>query len=163
MVFQVPQFWAIASDGLQIILYLLILCFYIKNRVIHKKYAVNRTTNGGRQSFNAHVFNITVQQQVNQAFTNIVEAIAAERNSLKSVLGLNALSSEDKHISKMQSNSQLPKSCDNHRISDDRIDRAGRHDKVRKLLAKGLSARKISEGLKIPLGEVELILSLQRK
>jgi hypothetical protein len=163
MVFQASQFWVIASDGLQILLYLLILGFYTKNRAIHKKYTVNRTRNGGRQSFNAHVFNITVQQQVNQAFTNIIETIAAERNGLKSVLGLNALSSEDKQISKMQSNSQLPKRYDNHRISDDRIARAGRHEKVRKLLAKGLSARKISEGLKIPMSEVELILSLQER
>jgi len=163
MVFQVPQVWDIAGDGLQILLYLLILGFYIKNRAIHKKYAVNRTKTGGRQSFNAHVFNITVQQQVNQAFTNIIETIAAERNGLKNVLGLNALGSKQKHISKIQSNSQLPKSYDNHRISDDLAGRAGRHDKVRKLLAKGLSVRKISEGLKIPMSEVELILSLQRK
>ena len=163
MVFQVPQFWNIASDGLQIILYLLILGFYIKNRAIHKKYSVSRTKYGDRQSFNAHVFNITIQQQVYQAFTNIIETIAAERNGLKSVLGLNALSSADKYITKMQSTSQLPKNRENHRIPDNRIGRAGRYDKVRKLLAKGLSARKISEGLKIPLGEVELILSLQRK
>ena len=163
MVFQVPQFWDIAGDGLQILLYLLMLGFYIKNRAIHKRYAVNRTKNGRRQSFNAQVFNITVEQQVNQAFTNIIETIAAERNGLKSVLGLNTLSTEDKHLSKMQSNSQLPKRYDNRRIVDDRIGRAGRHDKVRKLIAKGLSVRKISEGLKIPMGEVELILSLQRK
>ena len=163
MVFQVPQYWNFASDGLQILLYLLILGFYTKNRAIHKKHTVNRTRNGGRQSFNAHVFNITVQQQVNQAFSNIIETIAAERNGLKSVLGLNTLSTEDKHISKMQSNSQLPKRCDNRRIVDDRIGRAGRHDKVRKLIAKGLSTRKISEGLKIPLSEVELILSLQER
>ena len=163
MVFQTLQCWDIAGDGLQIILYLMILWFYIKNRAIHKKYTVNRTRNGGRQSFNAHVFNITVQQQVNEAFTNIIETIAAERNGLKSVLGLDALNSDDKHISKIQSNSRLPKRSDNHRTSDERIGRAGRHDKVLKLLAKGLSARKISEGLKIPMSEVELILSLQER
>jgi len=160
MGFQVPQFWDIAGDGLQILLYLLMLGFYIKNRAIHKRYAVNRTKNGRRQSFNAQVFNITVEQQVNQAFTNIIETIAAERNGLKSVLGLNTL---NKPIFRMQPNSQLPKNNDNHRISDDRTGRAGRHEKVRKLIAKGLSVRKISEGLKIPMGEVELILSLQRK
>ena len=82
---------------------------------------------------------------------------------MKSVLGLDALNSDDKHISKIQSNSRLPKRSDNHRTSDERIGRAGRHDKVRKLLAKGLSARKISEGLKIPMSEVELILSLQER
>ena len=163
MVFQVPQFWAIAGDSFQFFLYLLILGFYIKNRAIHKKYAVNRTKNGARKSFNAHVFNKTVQQQVNQAFTNIIETISAERNGLRSVLGPNQLISEGPDISKVQSNSQLPNRYENHRKSKDRTERAGRHDKVRKLSAKGLSARKISEGLKIPMSEIELILSLQKK
>ena len=115
------------------------------------------------QSFNAHVFNITVQQQVNQAFTNIIGTIVTERNGLESVLGPNPLSSEDDDISKVQSNSQFPHSPDNHRISDDRTASTGRHDKVRKFSAKGLNARKISEELKIPMSEVELVLSLQKK
>jgi len=163
MVFQVPQNLDIAIDGFQILLCLLILGFYIKNRAIHKKLAVSIIKNGAGQSFNAHVFNRIVKQQVDQALTNILETIAAERNGLKSVLGLNPLSSGDDAISKVQSNSQLPNSHDNQRTSDDRSGSAGRHEKVLKFSTKGLSARKISEVLKIPMGEVELILSLQKK
>ena len=163
MIFQVPPFWDIASNGFQIILFLLILGFYIKNRAIHKKYAVNKTKYGSGQSFNAHVFNLTVQQQVNQIFTNIIENITTERNGLESVLGINPLNTEDDDISKVQSDSRMPNRHDNHRISDDRIGRAGRYEKIRKFAAKGLSARKISEGLKIPMSEVELVLSLQKK
>ena len=163
MVFQVPQNLDIAIDGFQILLCLLILGFYIKNRVIHKKLAVSKINNGAGQSFNAHVFNRIVKQQVDQALTNILETIAAERNGLKSVLGLTPLSSGDDAISKVQANSQLPNSHDNQRTSDDRSGNAGRHDKVLKFLAKGLSARKISEVLKMPMGEVELILSLEKK
>lgn len=162
MIFQVPQFWDIAGDGFQILLCLLILGFFIKNRVIHQKFEVNKSKNDIGQNFNAHVFNITVQQQVNQAFSNIIGTIAAERNGLESVLGPNSLSSEDDNILKVQSNSQLPHSPDNDRVSDDRIASAGRHDKVRKFSAKGLNARKISEELKIPISEVELVLSLQK-
>ena len=163
MVFQVPPFWSIAGDGFQIFLYLLILGFYIKNRAIHKKHASNKTKNGTRKSFNAHVFNKTVQQQVNEAFTNIIETIAAEQNGLKSVLEPIPLRNEGKDISKQQSGSRLPDRYDNFRKSKDRTGRAGRHDRIRKLSAKGLSIRKISEGLKIPMSEVELILSLQKK
>jgi hypothetical protein len=163
MVSQAPQFWDIASNGFQILLCLLILVFFLKNRAIHKKFAVNKLKSGIGQSFNAHVFNITVQQQVNQAFTNIIGTIAAERNGLESVLGPNSLCSENDNISKVQSNPQLPHSPDNHRVSDDRAVSAGRHDKVRKFSAKGLNARKISEELKIPISEVELVLSLQQK
>ena len=163
MVFQVPQNLDIAIDGFQILLCLLILGFYIKNRAIHKMLAVSIIKNGAGQSFNAHVFNRIVKQQVDQALTNILETIAAERNGLKSVLGLNPLSSGDDAISKVQANSQLPNSHDNQRTSDDRSGSAGRHEKVLKFSTKGLSVRKISEVLKIPMGEVELILSLQKK
>ena len=79
------------------------------------------------------------------------------------MLGLNSLCNEDDDISKVQSNSQLPNSHDNHRMPDDRSASTGRHEKVREFSTKGLSARKISEELKIPMGEVELILSLQKK
>ena len=163
MVFRVPQFWDIAGDGFQILLCLLILGFFIKNRVIHQKYAGNKSKNGVGQSFNAHVFNITVQQHVNQAFSNIIGTIAAERNGLESVLGSNSLIGEVNNISKVQSHSQLPHSPNNNRISVNRTASAGRHDKVRKYSAKGLNARKISEELKIPISEVELVLSLQKK
>ena len=163
MIFQVPQFWDIVSDGFQIILCMLILCFYIKNRSIYKKFAVKKIINGAGQSFNTHVFNTTIQQLVNQAFTNIIDTIAAERTGLESVLEQNPLGSEDNYISKVQSNSKLQNSHDNHPISDNRSEIAGRHDRVKRFLAKGMTARRISEKLRIPLGEVELILSLQKK
>ncbi len=163
MVFQVPRYWDFASNGFQILLCLLILGYYLKNRAINKRHTISRTKNGAGQSFNAHVFNITVQQQVNQAFANIINTIATEQNGLESVMGLNPLSSEDDDITKMPSNSQLPNSYDNSRIFDDRTGTEGRHDKVRKFSAKGLSVRNISEELKIPMGEIDLILSLQKK
>ena len=164
MVFQVPQFWDIVSDGFQIILCMLILCFYIKNRSIYKKFAVKKMINGAAgQSFNAHVFNTTIKQLVNQAFTNIIDTIAAERTGLESVLEQNPLGSEDNDISKEQSNSKSQNSHDNHPILDDRSEIVGRHDRVKRLSAKSMNARRISEKLKIPLAEVELILSLQKK
>ena len=163
MVFQVPPFWDLAGNGFQILLFLMILGLYIKNRAIHKKYAVNKTKPGSGKNFNAHIFNIAVQQQVNQIFTNIIETIAAERNGLESVLGLNPLNNENDGISKVNSDSRLLHRHHNHRISEDRVGRAERDEKIRKFAAKGLSAGKISEGLKIPMSEVELVLSLQKK
>jgi len=163
MVFQVAQFWDILSDGFQIILCLLILGFLIKNRAIHKKFAINKMIKGAEHSFNKHVFNTTVQQLVNHAFTNITDTIAAERTDLERLLGQNPLGSEDDDISKSQYDCQLKNTLDNHLRSDDHNDLAGCHEKVKRFSAKGLNARKISEKLKIPLGEVELILSLQKK
>lgn len=163
MVFQVPQFWNIAGDGFQIFLCLLMLSFFIKNRTIQKKNAVNKAKSATRQSFNTHIFSITVEQQLNQAFTNIIENITAERNGLESLLGLNPPNHEDQDISMVRANTQLSELNANQRLTDDRIGSAGRHDKIRKLAAKGLTARKISKELKISMSEVELILSLGQK
>ena len=163
MVFQVPEFWGIAGDSFQIFLYLLMLGFFVRNRAIHKKHTVNKTKNVTGKSFNAHVFNITVQQQVDHAFANIIETIAVERNGLESVLRLNPSGQDEDDIYKAQSNFQLTPSPDKLRIKEDRSGSERRYDKVRKLSAKGLNARKISEELNIPMGEVELVLSLQQK
>jgi len=163
MVFQVPPFWDIAGDGFQILLCLLMLGLFIKNRAIQRKSAVNKAKNVTGQSFNTHIFSITVEQQLNQAFTNILETITAERNGLESLLGLNTPNQEDDDISMVRANTQLSDLNGNQRLIVDRIGSAGRHDNVRKLVAKGLTARKISKELKISISEVELILSLREK
>ena len=163
MVFQVPQFWNLAGDGFQILLCLLMFSFFIKNRIIQKKNAFNIAKSATGQSFNTHIFSITVEQQLNQAFTNIIENITAERNGLESLLGLNPPNHEDEDISVVRANTQLSDLNANQRLTDDRIESAGRHDKIRKLAAKGLTARNISKELKISMSEVELILSLGQK
>lgn len=163
MVFQVPQFWDIAGDGFQIILCLLMLSLFIKNRVIQRKSAVNKAKNVNGHDFNTHIFSITVEQQLNLAFTNILETITAERNGLESLLGINTPNQEDDDLSMVRANTQLSDLNGNQRLIDDRIGTAGRHDNVRKLAAKGLTTRKISKELKISISEVELILSLGEK
>jgi hypothetical protein len=163
MVFQVPQFWNFAGDGFQILLCLLMLGFFIKNRIIQKKSALNIAKTNTEQNFNTHIFSITVEQQLNQAFTNIIENIAAERNGLESVLKLNPPSHQNEDISMILAHSQLSDPNANQRLTDDRIGSAGRHDKIRKLATNGLTAKKISEELKISMSEVELILSLGEK
>ena len=158
--FQVPQLWNLAGDGFQILLCLLMLSFFIKNRIIQKKNAFNIAKSATGQSFNTHIFSITVEQQLNQAFTNIIEKITAERNGLESLLGLNPSKHQDENISLVQANPQLSDLNSNQRLADDRIGSARRHDKIRMLAANGLTARNISKELKISISEVELILSL---
>ena len=161
MAFQLPEIWEVAGDGFQILLCLLALGLLFKNRVIERKYTGIDIKNGTGQTFNTQIFNISVEQQINQAFTNIIKAIAEERNGLERMLGLIPLNHEDDHISMAPANSQPPKRYGNYQVSNDRIGRAGRHDKVRKLAAKGLNIKRISRELKIPISEVELILSLR--
>ena len=161
MVFQLPEIWEVAGDGFQILLCLLVLGFFFKNRAIQRKYAGINIKNGTGQTFNTQILNISIEQHINQAFTNIIKAISEERNGLVRMLGLITLIHEDDHISMVPAKKQPLKSDGNYRVSNDRIARAGRHGNVRKLAAKGLNVRKISKVLKIPISQVELILSLQ--
>ena len=163
MVFQVPKIWNLAGDGFQILLCLLMLSFFIKNRIIEKKTALNIAKGTTGQNFDTHIFSITVEQQLNQAFTNIIENIASERNVLECALGLNSPHYQDEGISMVRANTQLSDVNAKQQLTDDRIGSAGRHDKIRKLAAKGLTAREISKELKISMSEVEIILSLSEK
>jgi hypothetical protein len=163
MVFQIPQFWSLAGDGFQILLYLLMLSFFIKNRIIQKKSALNIAKGTIGQNFNTHIFSITVEQQLNQAFTNIIENIRAERHVLECALGLNPPNHPDEGISMVRADTQLSDLNANQQLTDDRIGSAGRRNKILKLAAKGLTARKISKELKISMSEVEIILSLSEK
>ena len=163
MVFEVPQFWKIAGDGFQILLCLLMLSFFIKNRTIQKRIAVNKAKSVTSQSFNTHIFGITLEQQLNQAFSNIIETITAERNCLESLIGHNPLHNDDEDISKIRLNTRLSDFNGYQRLVDEQTGSAERHDKIRKLAAKGLTARKISKELKISMSEIELILSLGEK
>ncbi len=163
MVFQLPQFWEVAGDGFQILLCLLVLGFFFRNRSIQRKYEGVNIKNGTGHSFNTQILNLSVEQQINQAFANIIKAISEERKGLDRILGFIPPNHEDGHISMVPAKSLPPKSDGKYRVSNDQTARAGRHDNVRKLAGKGLNARKISKVLKIPISEIELILSLQEK
>jgi hypothetical protein len=163
MVFQVPQFWNIAGDGFQILLCLLMLSLFIKNRTIQKRIAVNKAKSVTNKSFNTHIFGIAVEQQLSQAFSNIIETITAERNGLENLIGLNPLNHDDEYISKIRTNTHFSDLNGHQRLVDERIRSAERLDKIRKLAANGLTARRISKELKISMSEVELILSLGEK
>ncbi|MGD8294850.1 MAG: hypothetical protein PVI94_04670 [Desulfobacterales bacterium] len=162
MVFQVSQFWNLAGDGFQILLCLLMLGFFIKNRLTLKS-ALNAAKGATDQNFNTHIFSITVEQKLNQAFTNIIENISAERNGLECALGLNSLHHQDDDISMVRANTQLSDLNARQPLTDDRVGSSRRRDKIQKLAAKGLTDRQISEELKISISEVEIILSLSEK
>ena len=162
MAFQFSRFWDITINGFQIFLSLLILFFYIRNRIIKKKIKGKYRKDGTGQSFDASFFNITIQQQIYQAFTNILATIAIERNELESQLGGLSLKIKEKESPQIQSTSPIIDDPEGQRISDTQETGARQHDKIRKFSARGLNARKIAETLKISISEVELIMSLEK-
>ena len=82
MVFELPQYWDAAIDGIQIVLCFLILVFLIRSRKKNRLSAQDPANIESGLSFNAQIYNHTLKQAVDLAFANIAEAIAAEQRKL---------------------------------------------------------------------------------
>jgi DNA-binding NarL/FixJ family response regulator len=161
MVFHVPQYWSMAIDGIQIILCLLILLFLIRNRRNNRSTALEAALKESGKSFDVQVLSHVIKQQLDQAFANIAEAMAAERINLESLLSFNRQNRENYRPADGLPASRRPAG---HTISSpadgmSQIDEL--HQQIQQLAAKGMNVRQIAEELKTPLGEVELILSLK--
>jgi len=160
MVLDLVKYGEVAVDGIQIVLCLLILLFLIRNRRRKMTPEWVEASTGSGQSFNLQVISQTINQQVELAFSNILESIAVERRNLGNVLQLNQFTHADRIPTENQRPPVLSK---NDEIFSRSIDPAGKEEhrvRIQKLAARGMSAKQIAEELKTPMGEVELILSL---
>jgi hypothetical protein len=161
MVFQAPQYWDKAVDGIQIVLCLLILLFLVRGRRKHKSSSLEDAFRESGKSFNAQVLGQTIKQQIDQAFANIADTMAAERLKLENLLSFSRQGHETFHIFDYPSPSRRSNSPEISSVSDGMSQIDELHQQIQKLAAKGKNARQISEELKTPLSEVELILSLK--
>lgn len=156
------QNWDVLVDGIQIFLCFFVLVFFLLNRSKQKKLALEKANEERGQGFTVQVRTQTIKQQVDQAFANIFDTIAVEQSRLVSVLQISQLSDEADGISEFE----LPsKPSDNHeilRMSEVTAESGSRHEDIQKLADRGMSARQISEKLRTSLGEVQLILSLNK-
>ena len=162
MVFELPQYWDRAVDGIQIVLCLLILLFLIRNRRSQKFSALEAALKESGKKFDVQFLTQTIKQQLDQAFAHISETMEAERVNLESLL---SFSRPDRDTDfRHADHPPASFSPGSHRISSpadgmSQIDEL--HQQIQQLATKGLNARQIAEELKTPLGEVELILSLK--
>lgn len=161
MVFQVPQYWGAVSDGIQIILGLLILLALLRNRRKLKQSLLENGRPESGQDFNSQVFSQTIKQQIDQAFANITQAIAAEQANLDRVLSNRRPRRGTAAVPGFSDPAPMLEPAEISWISAENASRNDPHEQTLKLAVEGLSARQISDKLKIPIGEVELILSLQ--
>lgn len=161
MVFQVPQYWGVIIDGIQIILGLLILLVLIRNRRKFKQSLLEQAIAESGHDFNAQVLSQTIKQQIDQAFANITQTIAVEQANLDRVLPDRRSRRGNSVRSDFYDPTPMPEAVGISRISAEIASRCDPHEQTLKLAGKGLSARQISDELKIPIGEVELILSLK--
>ena len=114
------------------------------------------------QDFNLQVFSQTINQQVELAFTNILKVAANERRDLVKVLQLQQPTEADHGSPEVRSPSLTSYPDDPAQSVTGIAGQGERQIHIQKLSTQGLNAKQISEELKTPLGEVELILSLQK-
>ena len=160
MVYDILNNWEILIDGVQIFLCLLILFYLLRNRNKKKDRVLKNAGSELGQNFNAHVLTQTIKQQVDRAFASIIDTITAEQERLEKALQYEHLNNDAWEISEFHLRSRLTDRNEDPRKSDYTEVREKRHERIQELAAGGMSTRQISEELKAPLGEVELILSL---
>ena len=160
MVIQSSEYWNVAIDGIQIFLCLLILIFLFKNRIKNKKSLRLVAKNNSGNRFNAQIFTQTVKQHADQAFANIFDAINAEQRRLERLLQSDQGHNELFGVSEFQFHAKPSASPDAPRVSEASVKNVERPAKILNLSSKGMSVREISEELKAPIDEVELVLCL---
>ena len=163
MVAKVAQHWDVVVDGVQIFLCLLIIVYLFRNQSVYKKLKLMNTKNGSGDGFNTLVFTQTIKQQTDQAFANIIETIAVEQDRLESALQSGPQKNETFEISEFHNQSDVLTKNEVYRRSEQTAGDEKRHVRIQNLAVSGMSAKQISEELKTPLGEVELILNLRSK
>ncbi len=161
MVIQMPQYWDAAIDGIQIVLCFLILVFIIRSRKNSRKSAQDKAFRDSGQSFNVQIFYQTLKQQIDQAFADIAESIAAEHRRLDQALSSGVSANPRYDIASSPSNFHSSVNSEISPLAGTASDSDPLHEQIQKLADKGMSVRQISEELKTPLGEVELVLSLR--
>ena len=162
MVIELLKHWEVAVAGLQIFLCLLILFFLARyHRRRMKPDWLNPKPESG-QDFNLSVFSQTINQQVELAFTNILKVAANERRELVKVLELQQYTYADHRFPGGRSSSPPSHPDDTAQSVQETAGQGDRQTRIQKLSTQGMNAKQISEELKTPLGEVELILSLQK-
>ncbi len=163
MVIEILKHWEVAVDGLQIFLCLLILFFLARHHRRRMEPELMNPKNQSGQDFNLQVFSQTINQQVELAFANILKVAANERRDLVKILQLQQLIDADHGSSAVRSPSLTSVSGDPAQSVQEISGQDDRQAYIQKLSTQGMNAKQISEELKTPLGEVELILSLQKK
>jgi hypothetical protein len=150
MVFQALESWGTVIDGIQIFLIFVVLILFFRYRNLGKQKVLNSIKTADAPSFNAEIFAQTMQQQLEQAFINIIASVRVEISHLERLL--------------QTSQMQVEKPSENDLQPWTRFDSAAcpdRHKHIEMLAGKGMSIQRISEELKIPQAEIELILSLK--
>jgi hypothetical protein len=162
MVLEMLEHYEAIVDGFQIFLCLLILFFMVRSHRRRMKPELMNPKSDPGQDFNLQVFSQTINQQVELAFANILKVAANERRDLVKLLQSQQFTDTDHGSSGVRSPSLTSIPDETALNVQESAGQGDRQTRIQNLSTQGMNAKQISEELKAPLGEVELILSLQK-
>jgi hypothetical protein len=153
------NFWEIALDATQIGLCGLILLFLIRNRMKFKRLILNEPTAEKSQNLNTEFVVEAVRQQTELAFNHILETIDKEHQTLSAYFELRETQLSP-GLLKPASSGRIEPISSSEASEPDVADAI--YSEIESLADQGLSLADISEKLKVPRGEVDLVLKLKR-
>jgi len=151
--------WEIAADATQIGLCGLILLFLIRNLMKFKQRTLNAPDDPKSANFNTEFVVEAVRQQTELAFSHILESVEKERQTLRAYFEL-------RETQLASSLLRSPVSGHMDRVSQAETSEPDSADaiysEIESLAEQGLSLTDISEKLRVPRAEVDLVLKLRR-
>jgi hypothetical protein len=154
--------WERVCDGLQLLLWGMILACLIHNKLKYRRMLPEAASQGRHPIFSQEVLLQTLRQQAEQALASVRAAVEAEQTKLQQLLEAAG------EPSPPGESAAAGVAAENIPFCLGRVDPAGpvslhgRFAGLQELAARGLTARQIAAQTKLPAGEIELALKLQR-
>ena len=159
MTIEMMPLWELVLDGVQIFLCVVILFFLIRNRIRHKRLILNTSLNDETTDFSSEIRIQHLKQATEQTFDAIADVLRQQRLALQKYY-----EPQKRHLEAQVSDLAPPAGMNSVSPSDEQRDvDAAEFNEIFRLSEKGLSTREISQRVKMPRGEVELVLRLNKE
>jgi hypothetical protein len=154
--------WDLLADGIQVVLCGVILACLVHNKLRHKRLLPEASPNDKVPAFFQEVLLQTLRQQTEQALASIRAAVDAEEAKLQQAFG----AAEVPRLAEEPTGTETPAEHVPFCLGDGEPIGCGtspsRYTGLGDLAAQGLTARQIAAQTRLPAGEIELALKLQR-
>jgi len=150
MIYYTTEFWELVLDVIALFLCGSVLLHLIRNRTKYNQSLLKESEKEIPNNFNEEIAAQLVKQQSDRSFETISNVIEKERMLLHDLTPLSA-----EEPVQVQEDFYNKNSMGSGDLAGDK------YDEVSRLADSGWSVKKISERIKIPMGEVELIIKLR--
>lgn len=155
------EHWKVVLDIAGILSWAFLLGYIVKCKYVVRKSSLKVGRDNSCRSFNEEMYAQLVKRQVDQSFKKIFYTLVREKKMLCSFFEDGA----EKNVKKSLSTDDIMKINQRHirknkQKTNSEPDGRKKYEKVIRLVSQGMAVNKISEEVKIPRGEVELIINL---